>query len=83
MLAPNYATMMAIRLAMLAVAALFTPQAAGTAAMNVPPERRGSTMSLCVLGWSLALAVGLPLIAYVRTMSDGAWRIAASALSHW
>ncbi|WP_425665382.1 MFS transporter, partial [Escherichia coli] len=43
MVAPNYATLMAIRLIMLAVAALFTPQAAGTAAMMVPPERRGST----------------------------------------
>ncbi|MGL4557823.1 MAG: MFS transporter, partial [Afipia sp.] len=72
MVAPNYATLMAIRLIMLAVAALFTPQAAGTAAMMVPPERRGSTMSYVFLGWSLALAVGLPLIAYVA--SHIGWR---------
>ncbi len=74
MLAPNYATLLAIRLAMLAVAALFTPQAAGTAAMMVPPERRGSTMSYVFLGWSLALAVGLPLITYVA--SHVGWRVA-------
>jgi predicted MFS family arabinose efflux permease len=65
---------MTIRLLMLAVAALFTPQAAGTAAMMVPPERRGSTMSYVFLGWSLALAIGLPLIAYVA--SHVGWRVA-------
>ncbi len=73
-LAPDYATLMAVRLVMLAVAALFTPQAAGTAAMMVPPARRGSTMSYVFLGWSLALAVGLPLITYVSSHLD--WRIA-------
>ena len=78
MVAPNYATLMAIRLVMLAVAALFTPQAAGTAAMMVPPERRGSTMSYVFLGWSLALAVGLPLVAYVA--SHIGWRAAYSGI---
>lgn len=74
MVAPNYATLMTIRLVMLAIAALFTPQAAGTATMMVPPDRRGSTMSYVFLGWSLALAVGLPLIAYVA--SHIGWRVA-------
>ena len=78
MVAPNYATLMAVRLRMLAVAALFTPQAAGTAAMMVPPERRGSTMSYVFLGWSLALAVGLPLIAYVA--SHIGWRVAFTGI---
>jgi DHA1 family inner membrane transport protein len=74
MLAPNYATLLTVRLAMLAVAALFTPQAAGTAAMMVPLGRRGSTMSYVFLGWSLALAVGLPLVVYVA--SHVGWRVA-------
>lgn len=78
MVAPNYATLMAVRLVMLAVAALFTPQAAGTAAMMVPPERRGSTMSYVFLGWSLALAVGLPLIAYVA--GHIGWRVAYTGI---
>lgn len=78
MLAPSYAVLMAIRLVMLAVAAMFTPQAAGVAAMMVPPERRGSTMSYVFLGWSLALAVGLPLIAYVA--SHVGWRVAYSGI---
>ena len=74
MLAPSYAALMTIRLLMLAVAALFTPQAAGTAAMMVPPERRGSTMSYVFLGWSLALAIGLPLVTYVA--NHVSWRVA-------
>ena len=78
MLAPNYATLLTIRLVMLSVAALFTPQAAGTAAMMVPPEKRGSTMSYVFLGWSLALAIGLPLIAYVA--SHVGWRVAYSGI---
>jgi DHA1 family inner membrane transport protein len=78
MIAPSYAVLMAVRLVMLAVAALFTPQAAGTAALMVPPERRGSTMSYVFLGWSLALAVGLPLITYVA--SHVGWRVAFAGI---
>lgn len=74
MLAPNYATLLVVRLVMLSMVALFTPQAAGTAAMMVPPERRGSTMSFVFLGWSLALAAGLPSITYIA--SHIGWRVA-------
>jgi DHA1 family inner membrane transport protein len=63
--APDYASLLAIRLVMLAVGALYTPQAAGTAALIVPPEKRGSTIAFIFLGWSLAAAIGLPLIALV------------------
>src|ERR1700720_4571807 len=63
--APDYASLLAIRLIMLAVGALYTPQAAGTAALIVPPEKRGSTIAFIFLGWSLAAAIGLPLIALV------------------
>ena len=63
--APDYASLLVIRLIMLAVGALYTPQAAGTAALIVPTERRGSTIAYIFLGWSLAAAVGLPLIAFI------------------
>jgi MFS transporter, DHA1 family, inner membrane transport protein len=63
--APDYASLLAVRLVMLAVGALYTPQAAGTAALIVPPEKRGSTIAFIFLGWSLAAAIGLPLIALV------------------
>ena len=37
-LAPDYATLLIVRLIMLAIGALYTPQAAGTAALIVPAE---------------------------------------------
>jgi predicted MFS family arabinose efflux permease len=72
--APDYASLLAIRLVMLAVGALYTPQAAGTAALIVPEQRRGSTIAYIFLGWSLAAAVGLPLITFVA--SRYGWRMA-------
>lgn len=72
--APDYASLMALRLIMLAVGALYTPQAAGTAALIVPAQKRGSTIAYIFLGWSLAAAVGLPLITFVA--SRYGWRAA-------
>jgi predicted MFS family arabinose efflux permease len=57
---------------MLAIGALYTPQAAGTAALIVRPEKRGSTIAYIFLGWSLAAAVGLPLITFIA--SRYGWR---------
>jgi predicted MFS family arabinose efflux permease len=70
--APDYTTLLITRLIMLAVGALYTPQAAGTAALIMPPEKRGSTIAYIFLGWSLAAAVGLPLITFIA--SRYGWR---------
>jgi predicted MFS family arabinose efflux permease len=69
---PDYVSLLVIRLIMLAVGALYTPQAAGTAALIVPPEKRGSTIAYIFLGWSLAAAIGLPLITFIA--SRYGWR---------
>jgi len=76
--APDYVSLLTIRLIMLAIGALYTPQAAGTGAMIVPVEKRGSTISYIFLGWSLAAAVGLPLITFVA--SRYGWRMAYSGI---
>jgi predicted MFS family arabinose efflux permease len=65
--APDYASLLVIRLVMLAVGALYTPQAAGTGALIVPAARRGSTIAYIFLGWSLAAAIGLPLITFIAS----------------
>jgi len=70
--APDYTTLLVIRLIMLAVGVLYTPQAAGTAALIVPPEKRGSTIAFIFLGWSLAAAIGLPLTTFIA--SRYGWR---------
>ena len=70
--APDYTTLLVTRLIMLAVGVLYTPQAAGTAALIVPAEKRGSTIAYIFLGWSLAAAIGLPLITFIA--SRYGWR---------
>jgi MFS transporter, DHA1 family, inner membrane transport protein len=77
-LAPGYTTLMIIRLIMLAVGALYTPQAAGTAALIVSPEKRGGTIAYVFVGWSLAAAVGLPLITFMT--SRYGWRAAYGSI---
>jgi DHA1 family inner membrane transport protein len=72
--APDYAVLLAIRLVMLAIGSLFTPQAAGTVGMIAPPEKRGGTIAYVFLGWSLAAAVGLPLVTFVAGRYG--WRMA-------
>jgi predicted MFS family arabinose efflux permease len=72
--APDYASLLAIRLVMLAIGVIYTPQAAGTAGLIVPVEKRGSTIAYIFLGWSLAAAVGLPLITFIA--SRYGWRAA-------
>jgi MFS transporter, DHA1 family, inner membrane transport protein len=76
--APDYLTLLAIRLIMLGIGALYTPQAAGTAALIVPEEKRGSTIAYIFLGWSLAAAVGLPLITFIA--SHYGWRAAYGSI---
>jgi len=65
--APDYATLLVTRLVMLAVAALYTPQAAGTAALIAPAEKRGGTVAYIFLGWSLAAAIGLPMVTFIAS----------------
>jgi predicted MFS family arabinose efflux permease len=72
--APDYASLLALRLVMLAIGALYTPQAVGTAAMIVPESKRGSTIAFVFLGWSLAAAVGLPLVTLIAGRYG--WRVA-------
>src|SRR4051794_26188213 len=71
--APDYTILLVVRLIMLAVGALYTPQAAGTAALIVPEEKRGSTIAYIFLGWSLAAAIGLPLMTLIA--SRYGWRM--------
>jgi MFS transporter, DHA1 family, inner membrane transport protein len=77
--APNYAVLLVLRLVMLAIGALYTPQAAGTAALIVPAEKRGGTIAYVFLGWSLAAAIGLPLITFLT--SRYGWRAAFGEIS--
>ncbi len=64
-LAPGYWSLLGIRVLSAFAGTLFTPQAAGTASLLVPMERRARTMAFVFLGWSLAAVVGLPAGAWI------------------
>jgi len=66
-LAPTYAFVLAVRLIMLVVAAIYTPQAASTVSLIVPGRDRASAISFVFLGWSIAVAGGLPLVTFFAT----------------
>ena len=71
-IADSYAAILALRLAMLTFAAVYTPQAASTMALIAPEKERAAALSYVFLGWSLAIAVGLPLITLFATQFG--WR---------
>lgn len=76
--APDYATLLVLRLIMLAFLVVFTPVAAGTVTMIVPEARRASGIAYVFLGWSLALVAGLPLVTYMS--AHFGWREALLAI---
>jgi DHA1 family inner membrane transport protein len=77
--APNYYVLLAARVLMLAFGALYTPQAAGTAALIMPAERRAGAITYVFLGWSLATAAGLPGISLFAAKVG--WRETYAALA--
>lgn len=63
--APGYGTLMVLRVATGFGAAIFTPQAAATAGLLVPPEQRGRAIATVFLGFSVATVLGVPLGTYL------------------
>lgn len=79
-LAPEYFSLLVLRLVMLAIVALFTPQAAAVVALIEPDaSRRAGAISFVFLGWSLAVAIGLPLIT-LFTHQIG-WRVTLASIA--
>jgi DHA1 family inner membrane transport protein len=72
--APEYWSLLAIRVLTAFAGTLFTPQAAATASLLVPLERRARTMAFVFLGWSIAAVVGLPAGAWIG--AHFGWRVA-------
>ena len=76
--APDYLTLLVIRLVMLVAAAPFTPQAAGTIALLVPEKERPGAISFVFIGWSLSIALGLPIVQFLA--ENAGWRMAYASL---
>jgi len=57
----DFGVLLAFRALTVAGAAIFTPQAAATVGLLVPPEQRGGAIAFIFIGWSLASVLGIPL----------------------
>ena len=64
-LAPDFGSLLLLRVLALLSPAIFTPQAAACVGLLVPPEQRGRAITFIFVGWSLASVLGMPLAAYV------------------
>jgi DHA1 family inner membrane transport protein len=67
--APNYTTLLVIRLIMLGIGVIYTPQAAGTAALIVPVEKCGSTIA-----YTSVLYIGQAIGSFVGGWARRSWR---------
>ena len=64
MMAPGLGWLLVMRALSVAGAAAFTPQAAATVGLLVPPASRGAAIGFIFIGWSLASVVGIPLATF-------------------
>jgi predicted MFS family arabinose efflux permease len=72
--AATFPQLLGIRMVTVVSAAIFTPQAAATAALLAPPEERGRAMAFTFLGWSIASVFGVPVGSWLAGAFG--WRIA-------
>lgn len=70
--ATGFSALLAIRLVMIVAVACFTPQAASAVALFVPAGERAGAIAFIFLGWSLASAIGLPLVNLLGALAG--WR---------
>jgi MFS transporter, DHA1 family, inner membrane transport protein len=66
-LTSNYFVILLLRIGMLAIGAIYTPQAAATIALIAPDRERPSAIAFVFLGWSVAIAGGLPRVTLIAT----------------
>lgn len=88
--APSFELQLWLRGVTIIGAAIFTPQAAATASLLVPAEKRAAVIAFIFIGWSAASVVGIPLGGYLSSVFG--WRLVygimavlsfAGALSVW
>jgi predicted MFS family arabinose efflux permease len=72
--AANFPQLLGLRMLTVISAAIFTPQAAATAALIAPAETRGRAMAFTFLGWSIASVFGVPLGSWLSGAFG--WRVA-------
>ncbi|RPH62110.1 MAG: MFS transporter, partial [Burkholderiales bacterium] len=79
-LAPGYAWLAPVRAPTVVSAAIFTPQAAATIALIVPPAERSKAVSAIFVGWSIASVLGMPIGNLLGAYAGWRWGFGAAAL---
>jgi predicted MFS family arabinose efflux permease len=72
--APDFASLLLLRVLAVISPAIFTPQAAACVGLLVSHEQRGRAITFVFLGWSVASVLGMPLGAFVGGVAG--WRSA-------
>jgi predicted MFS family arabinose efflux permease len=72
--APDFATLLLLRVLAVVSPAIFTPQAAACVGLLVPAQQRGRAITFVFLGWSVASVLGMPMGAFVGGVAG--WRVA-------
>lgn len=78
-LAPQFELQMLLRAITVIGAAIFTPQAASTVGLLVPPEKRAGAIAFIFIGWSAASVAGIPLGTLLADAMG--WRMVYAAMS--
>ncbi len=71
-LMPGFTPLLVMRAITVLGAAIFTPQAAATAGLLVPPEKRAAAIAFIFIGWSSATVAGIPLGTFLASLIG--WR---------
>ena len=69
--ATSYSMLMAARILLALASGLYVPNANALAGAVVAPEKRGTALSIIAGGTSIAVALGVPISAFIGTVSDG------------
>ena len=72
-LVSGFMLQLVIRALTVVAAAIFTPQAAATVGLLMPPQKRAGTIAFIFIGWSAAAAGGIPLANFLASLLD--WRV--------
>src|SRR5262245_19623447 len=78
-LAPEFWSLLVIRTLMVISAGIFTPQAAATVGLMVPPEKRAGAVAFIFIGWSIASVAGLPTGSLIGAFLG--WRLAYAVMA--
>jgi len=78
-LAPEFWSLLVIRALMVISAGIFTPQAAASVGLIVPPEKRAGAIAFIFIGWSIASVLGMPTGSLIGAFLG--WRLAFALMA--